>query len=102
MMDGTKQTKFILMGLILLTGVLLTCGCIETQTRTVSIGPTNFHVTAIEHTSLYGEDGFFTKTYDIQVLLFGVTIAEATKISRSRMQDILKTPERKFPQIDSE
>lgn len=76
--------------LLLLACVLFSCACVEvgTSTRSTTILAGRIEVT--EHTYFWGNDGPFTKTYDVRVTIAGVEVARATGVPRERMEEIAK------------
>jgi len=43
----------------------------------------------VEHTYLWCDDGFMTKTYDVRVTALGIEIVNAKGVSRERMEALL-------------
>jgi len=68
---------------------LLCCGCVEVSSSTRSASFLIGGAEIIEHTYLWGNDGPFTKTYDVKVTILGAEVANATGISRQQMESLL-------------
>ncbi|MDG6257418.1 MAG: hypothetical protein QCH35_07450 [Methanomicrobiaceae archaeon] len=68
--------------------MILSCGCVEIGSTTRSAGNVLAEVEIVEHTYLWGDDGPFTKLYDIRVRSFGVDVLNLKGVTRQEMEAI--------------
>jgi len=73
-----------------MTAFCFTCGCMEVNSSTRSVGTMAGVAEIVEHTYLWGDDGFMTKTYDVRVTALGIEIVNAKGVSRERMESIVR------------
>ncbi len=79
-----------LLYLILILGLFLFfTGCIETGSNKISHGSSSVNVTIVEHTYLFGNEGFFLTQYDIKESFDGNVTNEGMGLNRTQMAVIL-------------
>ena len=75
---------------LLLMTVTLSCGCVETGTRSYTAGGLLAGVSVVEHTYLLGKEGLFTKTYDVMARVGGMTVLEVKGVTKSDVDAYMK------------
>jgi hypothetical protein len=66
------------------------CGCIELNKQSQGQSAFGSGVSVTEHTYLWGDEGFFTKKYDVTITIFGANMYSAQGVSRSQLDRILE------------
>lgn len=82
-----KHLFLIVIGLILFFPFM--SGCIETGSSTKSVDTVIGSVEIKEHTYLWGDDGFFTKRYDVKIRILGREVVDMKGITNTEMDSLL-------------
>jgi len=92
MMSEIRKTCFIIIG-ITMVAAALSCGCIELNKQTRSVGTTLAGGEVTTHTYLWGEGGFLDKTYDVVVRIAGETAVDVKGITQKDLDKLSQTYE---------
>ena len=84
-----SRSRFSTVILLLMAACCLACGCLEVSATTRSVDTLAGGAEIVEHTYLWGDDGFMTKTYDVRVTALGIDIASVKGVSRGRMEALV-------------
>lgn len=98
MMRGRHKIYIIFIG-ITMVATVLSCGCIELDKQTRSVGTTLAGGEVTTHTYLWGEGGFLDKTYDVVVRIAGITVVDVKGITQKDLDKLTQTYESILRQI---
>lgn len=74
--------------LLLLISLSLSSGCVEINQNSKRIGASFAGAEVVEHTYLWGDDGLFTKMYDVRIWALGKELYDEQRLSRDEFENL--------------
>jgi hypothetical protein len=88
-----RNKIYAIFNVTMMVAAVLSCGCIELDKQTRSVGTTLAGGELTTRTYLWDEGGFLDKTYDVVVRIAGVKVVDVKGITQKDLDKLTQTYE---------